>query len=266
MKPLDKLTNTKNIKLPALRRFYLYTNLTSLTKPFFNSLPALNTFVCGYFGFSRTIKTIDVHTFESLSNLEYLEASYNLITGFEYLQIPKNLKELNLERNNMNYFALSRTMGVLNILRINNNLFRSFKSMDFTFLANLTELYLQSNPHAYPNEISGHMKPLVNLQKVDLRNLSLYTIDANFFKTNTKLVRVELSDNILSKIEPGAFANLPNLQYVNLENNKLTQLDSSMFAGSNNLQYIFLSGNPILSTTNIQSLCPPAATKCQVYY
>ena len=255
----------------------------------FNAFPALNAFDTGYV-YNGNIKTIDVHTFESLSNLTYIGLRFNLLTSFEYLQIPKNLKELNLGWNNMNYFALSRTMGVLKILRINNNLFRSFKSMDFTFLANLTELYLQNNPHAYPNEISGHMKPLVNLQKVDLGNLSINTIDSNFFKTNTKLQRIELSENKinyldsgafnglidldtvyinnnnLTTIQPGTFANLPNLQYVNLGNNKLTNFDSSMFAGSNNLQYIYVDGNPNLSTANIQSLCPPAATFCQVLY
>ena len=188
----------------------------------------------------------------------------------------------------MNYFALSRTMGVLEILDISRNRFRSFKSMDFKFLANLKELYLSNNPHAYPYEIPGHLKPLANLQRVDLLNLSISSIDSNYFKNNTKLKTIlldqnkissidyrafnhlkdleyiNLSYNNLTQIAPGTFANLPNLNVVDLKNNKITHLDSSVFAGSNNLGLISLMYNPNLTTTNIQSLCPPAASNCRV--
>ena len=373
------------------------------------------------FTMSSGIKTIDVHAFEHLLDLEWLNLSFNSLTSFEYLQIPKNLDTLYLTGNKMNYFALSRTMSVLKCLGLDKNSFRSFKSMNFTLLANLTHLYLSDNPHAYPNEISGHMKPLVNLEYLELKNLSINSIDTNFFKTNTKLLyinlsgnklssldnqtfigllylqnlclsynnltkiatgtfqssvsltnnqisqidsssfignfmkvdlsynritkfsrafinrfdsidlsynqiteldnltfagannindlilsnnkiekiapgslnnitnlyldnnlltevsnmtfvgqnqlrNITLSNNNLSTIESGTFANLPNLMYVYLDNNQLTQLDSSIFAGSNNLYRISVTGNPNLSTTNIQSLCPPAATYCQVFY
>lgn len=432
LKSLNKLTNSRNVKLPSLRSLYLSTNLTSLNKALFNAFPSLTFFSTGYFGYFSTLKTIDVHAFESLSNLTSLDLRYNLITAFEYLQIPKNLEAISLSWNSMNYFALSRTMGVLKSLDISNNRFRSFKSMDFTFLANLTYLDLSDNPHAYPNEISGHLKPLVNLNNVNLANLSISSIDSNFFKFNTKIMhvflsrnkisRVEngsfigltdlitialdsnnltkiesgafqfssinyaylhrvdlrnnqisqidelsfiasgmqlqlsynrltklskafrgmfalidlsynqiteidnltfagvnqidtldlssnkiekiapdtfntatlitvylsnnnlteldnmtfagqrylktiyLSNNKLSTIETGSFANFFSLQYVYLDGNQLTQLDSSIFTGSNNLQGIYLTGNPNLSTANIQNLCPPAATYCQVYY
>ena len=469
---LNKLTNSKNIKLQSLTELFLSNNLTSLNKPMFNAFPSLTSFRAGYDG---EIKTIDVHTFESISNLTFLYLGFNLLTGFEYLQIPKNLRTLNLAGNKMNYFALSRTMGVLEALNIRENRFRSFKSMDFTFLANLTNIELSHNPHAYPYEIAGHLKHLVKLRHVELANLSISSIDSNYFKNNTNLQHIDLSlnkissldnrtfnglndlenillsnnnltkislgtfinpylvrlglngnqiseidessirgsyntevyldynkltnivprtfyntflilslsynqiteiknvtfdgvskiqtldlsnnkiekigpgsfnnlvlgyldlsfnnltelkneslagqisflnlrsnkiekieegafnyatitdtillsynslteinakmfagqnqlhtieleKNKLSKIEPGAFANLPNLVSVNLQNNQLTQLDSSMFAGSNNLQTIFVAGNLNLSTANLQSLCPPAATNCHVFY
>jgi hypothetical protein len=144
---LNKFTNSKNIKLPNVTDFYLTSNLTSFNKSIFNAFPSLNRFSTDNGGGT---KTIDVHTFESLTNLTFLYLGYNLLTGFEYLQIPKNLKNLLLGNNNMNYFALSRTMGVLETLDISNNRFRSFKSMDFKFLANLTYLGLSNNPHAYP--------------------------------------------------------------------------------------------------------------------
>lgn len=70
----------------------------------------------------------------------------------------------------------------------------------------------------------------------------------------------------MTQIAPVTFANLPNLTIVDLNTNQLTNLDSSVFDGSYNLEIIDLTYNPILSTTNIQSLCPPAASKCRVKF
>ena len=227
---LNKLTNSNNVKFQYLRQLIVNSNLTNLNKPMFSAFPALYWFDAGNFeNAARSIKTVDVHTFESLSNLSNLDLRLNSITSFEYLQIPKNLKSLILTGNNMNYFALSITMGVLSYLDISNNRFRSFKSMNFTFLANLTELYLQNNPHAYPNEISGHMKPLVKLERVDLRNLSINSIDSNFFTTNTKLQYIDLSQNKINYLDSGAFNGLIDLYSIYLSYNSLTKISSGTF-------------------------------------
>ena len=243
---LNKFTNTKNVKLPYLTSLLLYSNLTSLNKPMFNAFPALRNFRTGEYtiGYSNNLKTIDVHTFESLSNLLNLNLQLCSITGFEYLQIPKNLKTLNLAGNNMNYFALSRTMGVLDYLDISYNRFRSFKSMDFTFLANLTQLDLYNNPHAYPYEISGHMKPLVKLERVDLRNLSINSIDSNFFKTNPDLKYIDLANNKISSLDIETFNGMTKLETLLLYSNNLTKIITGTFNNSNILT-IQLAGNRI---------------------
>ena len=105
-----------------------------------------------------------------------------------------------------------------------------------------------------------------NITDIQLDYNNLTEINNKMFAGPNQLRYINLSNNALSKIEPRSFAHLPNLEYVYLEDNQLIQLDSSMFTGSNKLQAIYLAGNPNLSTTNIQSLCPPAATNCQVYY
>lgn len=127
---VQSFTNSKNIKLPSLTYLSLATNLTSLNKAMISAFPSLTRFSTSYYDdsshrfiSSRNIKTIDVHTFEDLSNLEDLSLEYSSLTSFEYLQIPKNLKGLYLNYNNMNYFALYRTMGVLERLEISNNRF-----------------------------------------------------------------------------------------------------------------------------------------------
>ena len=243
---LNKFTNSKNVKFPYITGLTLYTNLISLNKAMFNAFPALRYFRTGEYsiGYSSSLKTVDVHTFESLSNLTNLDLQLNSLTAFEYLQIPKNLKNLNLAGNKMNYFALSRTMGVLDYLDISANRFRSFKSMDFTFLANLTQLDLYSNPHAYPNEFSGHMKPLVKLERIDFRNLSINKIDSTFFKTNTKLKRIDLSYNKISSLDSGAFDGLNDLNTILLNANNLTKIASGTFKNPS-LITIDVAGNEI---------------------
>ena len=246
---MNKFTNTKNLKFPYLTELTItYNNLTSLNKAMFNAFPALKIYNHG--GYSHCVRTVDVHTFESLPNLTKIDLNYNLITSFEYLQIPKKLKELNLYGNKMNYFALSRTMGVLESLNIASNLFRSFKSMDFTFLANLTELRLGSNPHAYPNEIPGHLKPLVKLRIVDLSFLNISLVDLNFFKNNTKLQEISLIQNKISSLDNQLFTPLNDLRIIRLDGNTLTKISSGTFYNNPNLQNLDLRYNQISQIEN----------------
>ena len=219
--------------------FITTKNQTSLTKEHLNGLSSLRSLQFRY----SNIKTVEVHTFVTFSNLTYIGLEGNDITAFEYLQIPNNLKSLTLGGNKMNYFMLSRTMGVIEQLFLNNNLFRSFKSMDFTFLTNLTDLSLGSNPHAYQNEIAGHMIPLVNLKTIEIRNLSIQTIDSNLFKKNTKLEKIYLGYNKISVVPYNTFSHLKNLSLLELSINQISVLDNRTFIGLNNLELLYLSTN-----------------------
>ena len=103
----------------------------------------------------------------------------------------------------------------------------------------------------------------VNVTEIYLDGNLLNALSNKTFAGVNRIQRIGLNRNNLSAIEPGTFAGFASLLHVDLDDNQLTQLDSSVFAGSNNLLTISLKGNPNLSTT---SLCPPAATQCQVYY
>jgi hypothetical protein len=150
-------------------------NQSSLTKEHLNGLNSLT-----FLQFTSNIKTMEVHTLLAIPNVTNVDLSNNQMTSFEYLQIPSKLTILDLHGNRINYFKLSVTIGTVRYLYLNNNLFRSFKSMDFTFLANIWTLMLGNNPHAYPNEIASQLKPLVNIGVIGLNNLSISSIDSNF--------------------------------------------------------------------------------------
>ena len=214
-------------------------NQTSLTKDHFNGLNSLQTLK--FWG--STIKTIEVHTLLALPNVTEIDFRGNELRSFEYLQIPEKLTTLSLSGNKINYFMLSRTMGYLRTLILDYNDFRSFKSMDFTFLANLTYLSLRNNPHAYPNEIAGHMKPLVNLNYISLSNLSINSIDSNFFKQNSKLYSIDLSMNKISVLPFNTFNQLKNLSNLIFSYNQISVLDNRTFVGLNNLTYLNLDSN-----------------------
>ena len=222
-------------------------NQASLTKECFNGLGSLESLAFMY----SNIKQIEVHSLLALPNVNNVDFSDNEITAFEYLQIPSNLILLRLSGNKMNYFRLSKTMGYLKYLYLDNNLFRSFRSMDFTFLAtNLTYLELSNNPHAYPNEIAGHMRPLVNLVQVFLNNLSISSIDSNFFKQNSNLFSIQLNHNKISTLPFNTFSHLKGLTVLELTYNRISVLDNRTFVGLNYLRSISLSFN------NITKLAP----------
>ena len=214
-------------------------NQTTLTKSHFTGLNSLNELS---FTLS-SIKTIEVHTLLALPNATYVRLSYNELRSFEYLQIPPNVEVFDLQRNKMNYFRLSRTMSVIQNLNLRGNQFRSFKSMDFTFLTNLIYLDLSNNPHAYPNEISSHMKHLINLNYIGLDNLSISSIDSNFFKYNTKLQNIYLSNNNISVLPFNTFSNLKSLDIIELSYNQISSLDNRTFVGLNNLISLGLHKN-----------------------
>ena len=66
---LNKFTNSKNIKLLRVTTLYFQNNITSFNKPMFSAFPALIYFTTSQLSRGGT-KTIDVHTFESFSNLK----------------------------------------------------------------------------------------------------------------------------------------------------------------------------------------------------
>lgn len=232
-------------QLSSLKKLsYLYIgmrNQSSLTKEHFSGLNSLTDILF----LDSHIKTIEVHTLLALPNLVYADFSNNDITAFEYLQIPPKLIQLKLSGNKMNYFMLSRTMENIKFLYLDNNLFRSFKSMNFTFLVNVIVLDLSNNPHAYPNEIGGHMKPLVNLYGVWLNNLSISAIDSNFFKYNKMLASIFMNNNKISAISHDAFVNSKRLSDLDLSYNQISVLDNRTFFGLDNLGRIYLHFNKL---------------------
>ena len=129
------------------------------------------------------------------------------------------------------------------LLHYNNEI--KFKSMDFTFLSGLTNLDLSNNPHAYPYEIAGHMKPLVNLSLVGLANLSISSIDSSFFEKNTELSVISLEYNNISVIPFNTFSNLKFLHSFNLTYNQISFLDNRTFVSLNNIGTIDFSLNKL---------------------
>jgi Leucine-rich repeat (LRR) protein len=135
--------------------------------------------------------------------------------------------------------------------------------MTFTGLREVYKLDLSNNKI---EEIEPGTFNKLNISNVYLNGNRLTTLRNTTFAGLNRVESISLYQNNMSTIEPGTFAGFQNLRYIQLDFNQLTQLDSSIFAGSNKLELINLAGNPNLLTTNIQSLCPPAATKCQVFY
>lgn len=227
-------------KWSMLQNLYITTkNQLSLNKQHFTGLNSLNYL---YFQ-SSNIKTIDSQTFSSLSNLGSIDLTNNSLTSLDYLKMPIKTETFILTQNNMNFLRLSTTSKGLKQLDLSYNRFRSFKSIDFSYLSSLTFLSLSSNPHAYPCEFPSHLKYLSNLINLKMRNLSISTIDSNYFINNTKLQSIDLSYNNIISMSWDSINRLGDLNYLDLTSNQLTNLDNRTFSGLNNLYTLYLFGN-----------------------
>lgn len=260
---LSPLKPNQLASMKKLLYLKLYTrNQHNLTKAHFNGLTSLV-----YLRFlSSNIQRIDNDTFSSLSNLAYLELTNNSLTSIDGLQFPSKLSSLLVNQNMISGLRTTKSMENIRYLDLSSNRFRSFSSVDFNILSNLTKLLISDNPIGNQSEIGNYLRPLVNLDDIRLNNLSIRSFDSSLFRFNPKLDEIELANNNITvfdsksfaglykltqvnlggnrigRIGPNSFSNL-SIALLNLTNNLLTELDDSTFVGQKNLTYIDLSRN-----------------------
>lgn len=190
-------------------------NQENLTKELFNGLDSLDTL---YFIYSN-IKHIDSNTFSGLSNLTYIDLQNNSLTSLVDFELPENLIFLGLEMNQLNSirFAKNGGIGGLEKLDLSYNQFKSFKSIDFGLMTNLTSLVLTSNPIDDPNELIDDLRPLRNLYNLYLVGLGINSINSSFFQYNSELRTIELGFNNMSRFPTESFKNLSQLLMISFQ-------------------------------------------------
>ncbi|KAJ6355169.1 hypothetical protein OIU77_005710 [Salix suchowensis] len=157
---------------------------------------------------NRLNGSIDTKDFDSLSELEELDLSFNEIqnfvtsTGFERLSRLNKLESLDLGFNNLNNSILSSLKGLSSLKHLylyDNQLKGSIDPKDFDSLSELEELYLGGN------EIQNFVTSTGSERSLGLNKLEILGLSFNKF-----------NDSSLSFLE-----GLSSLKQLNLDNNQL---------------------------------------------
>lgn len=112
---------------------------------------------------------------------------------------------------------------------MNHNFLSFFQNLNRN-LGNLQILIIGDNPiWSIPANV---FDPLVSLTILDLRQLSLITLNPSWFLNLNNLERLQLSNNQLEDLQDGIFDPLTNLRVINLNDNNLRSLSSVAFGSS----------------------------------
>ena len=136
----------------------------------------------------------------------------------------------------------------LSYLSVFDNRIRDIDPGAFHSLKRLTTLNISNNPIAYiPNDL---FTPLINLQYVELRNISTGCNSFNTGSLNnmTELVHIDFSLNNEFRFPvfiKGASPLIPNLRLLNFSSNYIRELDSDIFRGLRRLSMLDLRNNMI---------------------
>lgn len=243
--------------------------------------------------FNNSLSSIEKDGLNDLVNLEKLEIVNNHVMHLEELRLCelKKLKYLRVKNNMLTslksfyFFCLRNRQSIdfsINSQPALPNIYQASFFNITTVAYDLIELDLSFNQivdlgysledleelrilnFGYNKLVSikfVHFKSLIKLQKLNLTNNELRSIDNRVFINKTQLNSVDLSHNFLTtfvvsnisqlqyldlahnNISTISFKNLKNLKKLNLMINRLTKLEANAFQEVPNLIYLNLAGN-----------------------
>lgn len=207
----------------SVKNLYLSNNNLSEMIEFYNFSPNLTSTIESLILKNNSIKKVSSHSLNYLTNLNYLDLSYNQIDDID----ADNDLNLNLK--------------TLSTLELSNN---KIKSVDFRYFSTdlknkLDRLNLNSNGLQY----------LINLNELkNLRYLSLASNKLNelYFSPITKLnhlIKLDLSKNLLKEVHRHMLGHMKNLTKIDFSYNLISLLDGSIFKNFKNLEKLYLQHN-----------------------
>jgi Leucine-rich repeat (LRR) protein len=180
----------------------------------------------------------------------------NSINDIYEIQNPKNVKELDLSRNELTHLDknIFKNLTQLQKLSLDKN---NLTNLDKELFSNNIQLQTLS---LWENNLTHLDKDLfkynTQLQYLYLDRNNLTHLDKDLFKYNTQLQTLSLWENNLTNLDKDLFKYNTQLQDLWLDNNNLKHLDKELFKYNTQLQKLYLSEN------NLTEL-PSSITRCR---
>eukprot|EP00105_Crassostrea_gigas_P034028 XP_019918176.1 PREDICTED: uncharacterized protein LOC105317207 [Crassostrea gigas] len=173
----------------------------------------------------NNIKNLESKAFDGLSNLLYLNISYNQIIRFQmdFLKFTPKLRHL---------IIINNKIAKITALESYNRLNSSLELLD---LQNNNLMTIQPRSLYWLRSVS----------KIILRNNNITNTDFYFSTSMKMLYELDLSYNLIQNITDYMFNGLDRLRYLNLQNNLIVILDGFSFSNLNSLRTLNLAFNQI---------------------
>ena len=193
----------------------------------------------------NNIAETEVHAFQSLINLEYLDLHTNELRDLDaglFLHLSL-LKELHLDNNMLQRLPpnVFHTLTSLRYLRLDKNELRELDVDLFLNLCMLKVLQLGNNKlQRLPQNI---FQKLTSLEYLYLSSNELRELDVDLFLHLSLLKELWHVNNMLLRLPPKIFHNLTSLEYLYLYFNELRELDADLFLHLSLLKGLWLNYN-----------------------
>jgi Leucine-rich repeat (LRR) protein len=241
--------------LPSFQRLYLSEN-SGLQIPtdlhFINSLSLKQLAIS-----DCNISSVSVETFANVSELEWLDLSYNYLRSLDIniLKVLRKLSHLNLENNEIIEIipGVFGNNSLLEYLDLDNNKIEHLGIDVFYGLINLKYVCLEGN-------ILQYLRPETFLELPNLKSLFLSSnfglqipTDRHFINSHS-LKHLAISGCNISSVKLETFSSVSALELLDLGENNLESLDISILKALPQLSEMYLDGNPLQCDCQLQEV------------
>ena len=194
---------------------------------------------------SNEIEAVNTTEVLSMSDLEILDLSNNLLTQLYFTGTHYKLRKLDLSSNNFTTVRSLQLDGLVHLTDLNlasNNII-SLPSDAFPGGSFLRTLNLKNNQLGFLDE--GCMDSLVSLETLILTRNLLSSFPKGLFKQMKSLQILEVNKNKFVEIQGLTFHGLENLRELRLKRNQIEYLMDGAFFGLSNIEELSLDRNKI---------------------
>jgi Leucine-rich repeat (LRR) protein len=252
---LQFLNLEKFLGLPNLQSLYLSSNRglqVPTNRQFINSLSLKKLEIS-----SCKIRSVSVKTFANVSELEWLDLSYNYLKNLDIniLNALPKLSHLYLKSNQISEIipGILEKNSFLEYLDLQDNIIDHLRSDVFNGLVNLRYVNLKYNQLQYLQPETFVGLPYFALLDLSL-NFGLQILTKRLFISSQSLKYLDISGCNVSSVSVESFAKVSALQLLALHINNLKGLDVGLLKALPQLSKLFLHDNPLQCDCQLQEV------------